>query len=395
MTLRRRPLYSACNEDTRSELRALVPSRADTVVCVAAGGGRALSLLGAGAGRFLAVDRRPAQLCALELKAAALDALPYRAFRCFLGVEADPDRLDVYAALRASLSPRARRYWNARPRLVRDGVLYAGRTETWLARFASLLRHAGGFEWPAACFAARDLDEQRAVLARRRAEVARAERGFALFFHPLVAWLATQDPSFLRSSEGNVGRCLYRRFASWGERHLFRESFLLSLIYFGGYDPRGALPIYLTRAGHECARKELARLELVCADLAELPPRLASAGPIKWSISDVGCWMSERRFHALVGRLAGASPPGSRLTWRNLAAHRGLPPGAHLRRLDALSAALDRDDASVFYRFEVAEVVCAAAERPSSAAAFSSSRRPESTSACRASGSGSDLASVS
>ena len=395
MTLRRRPLYSACNEDTRSELRALVPSRVDTVVCVAAGGGRALSLLGAGAGRFLAVDRRPAQLCALELKAAALDALPYRVFRRFLGVETDPDRLDVYAALRPSLSPRARRYWNARRALVRDGVLYAGRTETWLARFASILRRVGCFEWPAACFAARDLDEQRAVLVRCRAEVERAGRGFALFLHPLAAWLATQDPSFLRSNEGNTGRCLYRRFTSWGERHRFRESFLLHLIYYGRYDPSGALPIYLTPAGHERARKELARLELSCIDLADLPARLRPTGPIKWSISDVGCWMSERRFRALVRSLAAASPPGSRLAWRNLAAHRATPSGGRLRRLDALSAALDRDDASVFYRFEVAEVVPVAAERPSSVSAFSSSRRPDSTSFRLASGSVSDLASIS
>jgi len=392
--MRRRPLYSACNEDTRSELRALSPSHSDTVVCVAAGGGRALSLLTAGAGRFLAVDRRPAQLHALELKAAALDALPYRAFRRFLGVEADSSRLDVYAALRASLSPPARRFWNARSRLVRDGVLYAGRTETWLARSAAWLRRSGVFEWPVACFAARNLDEQRAVLARHRVEFARAERGFAFLLHPIVAWLATQDPSFLRSSEGNVGRCLYRRFAAWAERHPFRESFLLRLIYYGHYDPRGALPIYLTRAGHECARKELGRLELVCADLRALPERLPRAGPIKWSISDVGCWMSARAFEDLVGRLVGMSPPGSRLAWRNLAAHRAVPPGAALRRLGALSAALDRDDASVFYRFEVAEVV-PRAPRPSSVSAFSSSRRPDSTSFSLASGSGSDLASIS
>jgi len=380
MMPRRRPLYSACNEDTRSELRALDPGRDDTVVCVASGGGRALSLLAAGAGRFVAVDRRASQLCALELKAAALDALPYPSFRRFLGVDSDRDRLDVYAALRGSLSPRARRYWNARPRWIREGVLYAGRTERGLARFASVLRRAGRcFSWPAACFAARDLDEQRSVLAQRRSEVARAGRGFALFFHPLVAWLAMQDPSFLRSSEGNVGRCLYRRFTDWGHRHLFRESFLLHLIYYGRYDPRGALPIYLTRGGHERARKELARLELVCADLAALRSRLGQARPIKWSISDVGCWTSARRFDALIERLAATSPPGSRLAWRNLAAHRGVPPDARLRRLDALSAALDRDDASVFYRFEVAEVSSAPAARRSSVSAFSSSRRPEST----------------
>src|SRR5690606_31644375 len=197
-----RPLYSADNEDTRSELRALAPAPDDTIVCVAAGGGRALSLLGGGGGRLLAVDRRPEQLHVLELKAAALDGLSYRALRAFLGVDPSPDRLDAWGSLRGALSPAARRYWEARPTLIRDGVLYAGRLEAWLARTAAWGRRAGWLRWPDACFAATDLAAQRAVLLSRAAEVAGAERGFALLMHPAVAWLAMRDPSFLRSSEG-------------------------------------------------------------------------------------------------------------------------------------------------------------------------------------------------
>ncbi len=58
---RRRPLYSADNEDTRSELTALEITGDDTVVAIAAGGGRALSLLTAGPKRLVAIDRRPDQ----------------------------------------------------------------------------------------------------------------------------------------------------------------------------------------------------------------------------------------------------------------------------------------------------------------------------------------------
>lgn len=73
--------------------------------------------------------------------------------------------------------------------------------------------------------------------------------------------------------------------------------------------------------------------------------------------------MSERRFHALLGALAAASPPGSRVCFRNLAAIRSLPPATD-RGLDRprwsplpeLEDALYRDDASVFYRFGVAQI---------------------------------------
>ena len=84
--LRRRPLYSLDNEDSRSELAALEIGPADTVVAVAAGGGRALSLLAAEPARLVAVDRRVEQLHTLELKAAALGALAYEELLAFLGV---------------------------------------------------------------------------------------------------------------------------------------------------------------------------------------------------------------------------------------------------------------------------------------------------------------------
>lgn len=359
----RRPLYSADNEDTRSEQRALAASTGDLIVCVAAGGGRALSLLAAGGGRFLAVDREPAQLHVLELKAAALDALRYEQLRGFVGLDEERCRLDAYAQLRGGLSHGARRYWDGRASLVRDGILYAGRLETWLARCARLLRSVGMLAWADACASTLDLAQQRAVLAERSEDVDRSERGFAFLMHPAVAWLAMRDPSFLRSTEGNPGRYLYRRLVAWAERHPIGDSFLVELIRTGRYDSQGALPLWLTREGSEQARKRLAWMQLVCADLGALPPRLPPARRVLWSLSDVSCWMSERRFHALLGALAGASPPGSRVCFRNLAALRSLPPVTRRARerpywipLPDLSAALDRDDASVFYRFGVAQL---------------------------------------
>ena len=358
-----RPLYSADNEDTRSELRALAPSSEDLIVCVAAGGGRALSLLSADGGRFFAIDRAPEQLHVLELKAAALDALRYELLRGFVGLDDDDGRLDTYSLLRSSLSAGARRYWDARPWLVRDGILYAGRLETWLARSAELLRRAGMLSWADACASACNLPRQRKVLAERCADVNSGERGFALLMHPAVAWLAMRDPSFLRSTEGNPGRYLYRRLVAWADRHPLRESFLVELIRTGRYDPQGALPVWLTREGSEQARKRLPWVQLICADLGALPRRLPPARRVLWSLSDVSCWMSEGRFHALLGSLAAVSPPGSRLCFRNLAALRSLPPranGAPERGqwvpIPDLAAALDRDDASVFYRFGVAQI---------------------------------------
>ena len=354
--LRRRPLYSACNEDSRSELHALAPECGDTVVCIAAGGGRALALLGAGPRRLLAIDRRESQLHTLELKAAALDAFAMETLRAFLGVDADAHRLDQYALLRPSLTLRARRYWDARRSLMRCGVLYAGRLETALARHSAWLRRAGVLNWPRACFAATTLDEQRAVLARSAVAIARGERLWRAFFHPIAAALALQDPSFRRSTEGRVGTYLYGRMLDFAQRRLVRESALLHLIYHGHYDSNGALPLWLTAEGAERARKHLGRLEFRCAAIEALPPRVPRDAPTKWSLSDVSAWMPQHRFHALLACITGHSVPGSRICWRHLAAQWTAPQMPGLVHDAPLARRLEREDSSVFYTFGVAAV---------------------------------------
>jgi S-adenosylmethionine:diacylglycerol 3-amino-3-carboxypropyl transferase len=352
-----RPLYAACNEDTRTEIAALAPSGSDLVVCVAAGGGRALSLLGAGGRRMIAVDRRESQLHALELAAAALDALAYERLRAFLGVDEACDRLDVYAALRASLSPRARRHWDARRRLVADGVLYAGRLETTLSRACGWLRRCGLLRWPAAAFAARSLAEQRTILLRHAGDVARGARAWSALLDPAAVALVLRDPSFRRSTEGRVGRYLYGRLLDYAARHLLRESFLLHLLYYGRYDAHGALPLWLERGGAERARKGLPRLELRHATLAAVAARAPRDVPICWSLSDVSAWMDERAFHALVAAIVARSPVGSRLCWRHLAAQWSAPACDGLALDLALARRLEAEDRSVFYAIHAARVV--------------------------------------
>ena len=67
--------------------------------------------------------------------------------------------------------------------------------------------------------------------------------------------------------------------------------------------------------------------------------------------------MSEGEFHELLRAIARRGAPGSRLCARHFAARRALPPDlpAARARLAALCAELDTRDASIIYRFEVAE----------------------------------------
>jgi S-adenosylmethionine-diacylglycerol 3-amino-3-carboxypropyl transferase len=352
---RRRPLYSADNEDARSELTALEITGEDSVVAIAAGGGRALSLLAAGPRRLVAVDRRPDQVFALELKAAAMDAFDHEEYLAFLGIGGGDGRSEQYRAMRLALSRSARRYWDHRPRLLAAGVFYAGRVESTLLRCMRRLRRLGIMDWAGPLFEAPDLETQREQLASHPG-VRRGLAWWRLACHPLVIYPLAQDPGFLRCTEDSVGSYLARRLVRYASVHLVCESHLLRLLWDGELGPAGPLPPYLTRVGFERAKKHLERLEIQCADLRDLAARWRGGERIKWSLSDVSCWMAERHFHDLLRRLVGCGAPGSRLCARHFAARWGIPGDLRdrVRRLAELSGRLDRDDSSVFYRFDVA-----------------------------------------
>lgn len=352
---RRRPLYSADNEDTRSELTALEISGDDTVVAIAAGGGRALSLLTAGPKRLVAIDRRADQLFNLELKAAAMDAFDLAGFQQFLGIAETPDRLDRYATTRQSLSRSARKYWDNRRRLVEAGPFFAGRTETALIRFMRGLKALGLMRWAEPFFQATSLEAQNSLLEAHRARVDRGLLWWRIFCHPLVIYSVAQDPSFLRTTEGSVGDYFVRRLVDYASDNLVRDSYLLRLAYDCGLTPRSPLPLYLTPEGFDLARKHLDRLEIQGVDLRDFAARLRPTSSVKWSLSDVSCWMREEQFHDLMRVVVGCSPAGSRYCYRNFAARRGVPRDLEDRvcRLPKMAEQLNRTDSSVIYRFEV------------------------------------------
>jgi S-adenosylmethionine-diacylglycerol 3-amino-3-carboxypropyl transferase len=353
---RRRPLYSADNEDTRSELIALEITGEDTVVAIAAGGGRALSLLTAGPKRLIAIDRRVDQIFNLELKAAAMDAFDHAGFQAFLGIAQTDDRLDRYAAIRSSLSRSARRYWDHRRGLILAGPFFAGRTETALIRFMRTLKALGLMRWAEPFFQADTLEAQLALLDAHRAHVDRGLFWWRLFCHPLVIYTIAQDPSFLRSTEGSVGAYLVRRILDYASHNLVRDSYLLRLAYDCGLTPSSPLPPYLTPEGFDLARKNLDKLEIQVADLRDFAARFRPSTRVKWSLSDVSCWMTEEAFHGVLRLVVGSGQQGSRYCFRNFAARRGLPKDlrACVLKLRGLGETLDRFDSSLIYRFEVA-----------------------------------------
>jgi S-adenosylmethionine-diacylglycerol 3-amino-3-carboxypropyl transferase len=326
------------------------------MVVVSSGGCTALSLLAAGAGRVVAVDRNAAQNHLVELKAAAT-ALGAREAAAFLGALPTADRPRTYAALRAALTPGARAYWDARSAAVARGVLSAGVSERFIGLVVGALRAA---VHPRArldrLLACASVAEQRALFAREW-DTWRWRALFAVLCNRL-AFRGAYPAQFFAHVENPSFALHFRRLAEHALTELpVRDNYFLHHMLTGRYpaDVPGGVPPYLSDGG--AARVASARGALTLVDggvtayLRTRPDRSVHG----FALSNVCEWMAAPDIEALFREVLRTAAPGARLVYRNFVGWTELPAScARVVPDGALGARLSREDRSLVQRRVVA-----------------------------------------
>jgi S-adenosylmethionine-diacylglycerol 3-amino-3-carboxypropyl transferase len=353
-------LFSSCNEDSVSELRALGDFSGKSVMCITAGGGRVLNLLVGRPAQIWAVDLNPAQNYLLELKVAGLRALDHGAYLRFLGVRNCTQRLATYAQLRQGLSIGAQRFFDAHPELIHGGVLMQGRLERYLRRLSKVLQlvHPFGAK---RLFSFEDVEEQRQFLRvidsplfRTVAETA-CRRGVLRVF--------SGDPGFYRYVPPEIAlhKVIFDGMLDHFSHHLARDNPLFQLVFFGRFIHEDALPIYLNAKTFDRVKEGLEHVRLVTLT-STVNHALAEAGPEAFdafSLSDVSSYLDDSGHARLFADVLTAARPGAKLASRSNIHHRPLLP-EHERRLvrdRALERELSVADHSCVHKFLVGEVL--------------------------------------
>ena len=348
--------YSSCNEDSRSELKALHLGAGKRVFCITAGGGRVLNLLHDRPQEIVAVDVNPSQNHLLELKIAAMRALPYEPYLAFLGVRPARDRLKVYQRLRSDLSDAAQAFFDANPQIVRRGALFQGSLERFLVHVARVT-HVVRPIWLNRLFKFDDIAKQRHFLegwntrAWRFVGETLCRRSFLEMF--------SRDPGFWRFVPPEVP--LHKRIFDLMHRylcnHLARDSHLLQLVFFARYIYEPAMPIYLLPGSFERIREALktSRITIVTAPAAAALADMPDGSFDGYSIADVSSYLSEADFGTFMDEIMRTARADARLCSRGIFVHRPLPPAQvhHVRRDHNLERRLSFDDLAMVHEFLV------------------------------------------
>jgi S-adenosylmethionine-diacylglycerol 3-amino-3-carboxypropyl transferase len=352
-------LFSAENEDTRSELKAFDSIRDQRVLAVTAGGGRVLNLLLGMPRSIVAVDLNPAQNALLELKVVAMRELDHGEYLRFLGVRDAGDRARTYQRLRPGLSRAVQSFFDREEKKIEAGILFQGRLEKFLGIVANVTRMAGPFGLTR-LLAAEDLETQRSLVARLETPVWRNITQ-TLCRRSVLRFLSG-DPGFYRHlpSDLPLHEVLYDRIHGNLRHTLLRDNPLLQIVFFGRYVYEPSLPIYLhadTFAAVKAALEKV-ELEIVNATVDEALSDKRRSAFDAFSLSDIASYLDEDAQHRLFERVLAAARPGSRLCSRANVYHRP-PAPEHARKLDrnpTIERELARHDFSCVHEFVVARV---------------------------------------
>jgi S-adenosylmethionine-diacylglycerol 3-amino-3-carboxypropyl transferase len=317
-----RLFFAQVREDPGLEIAAFQPNPADTLVVVASGGCTALSLLAAGAGHVLAVDRNLAQNNLVELKALALIVLPYHAGLAFLGARPASrlSRAASYRGLRGHLTLAARQYWDENPGAIERGVIRSGVSE----RFLGLIMRAVTAFVHTRARQRRLLDCGTPAAQREFYEREWNTWRWRALFRVLVnRWMfsRTYDATFFRHVDNPSFAAHFLRLAehSLTEVPVATNYFLHQMLtgYYPTSESSDDLPPYLSRGGVASLRRQASRLTIVDGSYVDLLKRMPNESVTGFALSNICEWMPPQEVEELFGEIYRTAAPGAVLVFRN------------------------------------------------------------------------------
>jgi S-adenosylmethionine-diacylglycerol 3-amino-3-carboxypropyl transferase len=353
-------LYAQCWEDPQIDLEAFEIQPDDTVFTITSGGCNALAFLAAGADRVIALDLSPFQNYVLELKMAAFRGLQYPEMLGFLGAARSARRMEMYAAVRKSLSPEARTYWNQHPRKVEIGIIHTGRYEKFIQFLRRwFFRLGDGQDLTKRLFAAPDRAARERLYFERWngrrwrlfMRVLLNRRVQSLLFDPAFFAQLGETFSFGKHFQGRVQHAVVDLEP--------RKNWFLSYILRGGFEQPGCLPPYLRRGNFEKIRSRLDRVQVVLGSCESFFPTLPDNAVAKFNFTNIFEWMTPESVERLLRETIRVARDGAILTYRNLLVPRSRPESL-ARWLESdteLARRLHEQDLSFIYRAYVVERV--------------------------------------
>ncbi len=314
--------FGISQEDPLTESQVLDIHPGDRVLSIASGGEIPLGLhaLHPGA-EVVAVDTSMNQIMLCKLKWRSATAIPFPENGGFLGYTPMKEELRniMYREkVRPFLDGSDRIFWDNRIDIIKNGVVNAGRFETYVKKLRGIARLTLGQKHIEGLINCREPEEQVRYFDLHIATRRSLKWIFRLAFHPAVYRSRGLEPDALQHARTDTGSVFFGRFRDFCTATPARANYFLQYFLVGMCLTAEALPVYL---------KSLPEMGDTMIDYSKffkntsLEEELASHPPgtfNKIHLSNIVDWMEDQAISRLIGLFSAQCGPGSRICSRHL-----------------------------------------------------------------------------
>ena len=349
--------YANCWEDADILLEALAVKEGDRCLSIASAGDNSLALLANDPDVVVACDLNAGQLACVEIRLVAFAELSHWDLLAFLGFRDHDDRLDIYQALRSSLCPSTKLYFDQHQGHIANGLIHNGKFERYVRFFRSWLLpliHGRG----TISELLEDKDEHaRRAFFRSRWNTWRWRLVCKIFCSRPILGRVGRDPEFMRFVEGSVADRILSRAEEGLTNVPTHDNPFLEYIGTGAFSR--SLPFYVREENYVNIRRNISRLKLFHGSINDVF-KIDKSGFDKFNLSDIFEYMSHELFLRTAREILEYARPSARLAYWNMLVSRRI--AAHcperVHQLQELSENCFRRDKAFFYRaFLVDEVL--------------------------------------
>ena len=343
--------YSACNEDSESERKALCLTTEDTALCITGSGSRALDLLIDSPKKIISVDFNATQNYLLELKIAAYKSLNYSEFRSFIGLDESAERPIFYNKLSLHLTSGAKKYWDEHFVLIQNGVLYCG---TWELLLRKMLKWA---------FLRRKkmktLMESATLEIQKKYWKTHWNDGLWQFFLKLICnkflWtkIVREPGALLIPRKFDVYVYMNDRLNFLANNHLLRTNHFANLLFCGAYRTDCILPIHLQEEHFNTIKNQVHKIEMITDSLLNILENNQIINQVSaFSLSDFSSYSNVTTYNEIWNRITMNSKPGTKFCERHFLVKRNPEKeNQSIIRNYELEIKLSDEDCTALYTF--------------------------------------------
>lgn len=348
--------YANCWEDPNLLIKALKPAPGMRFLSICSAGDNSLSLIASGA-EVVAADLNPVQLACADLRKEAIRVLDQNEFLQFAGVTISENRQKTYRTIRSSLSEEAQRYWDARPDVIANGFIHAGKFEHYFKLFRTRIMPLIHRKQTLNQLLQKKGMEQRHHFYHQVWNNRRWRWLFHLFFSQRVMGKHGRDPEFFKHVKGSVA-----------DRILARTEYALTMLdtsnnpylaYILTGNFQQALPHYLEPKNYEAIQSNIGNLTLRLGAIDEIATEHGTNYFDGYNLSDIFEYLSPDQCAEVYGRLLDAARPKARFAYWNMLVPRECPASLveRIAPLTDKAEVLFLEDRAFFYsRFILEEV---------------------------------------